>query len=309
MINTLCIGSGGFRGISFLSALLYLEKQNNININKINTYSCVSVGCFIGILLIVGYKLNEIYEIIKETEKYKPEINFDLMFDNYGFDNGQKLMLYLKDTLLKKIDNPNISFLELYELTKKEIYIATTNFSQNKEEIFNHKDTPNVPVILAIRMSMSIPLIYTPILYENNYYVDGALTNSIYIPENCEPKNTLLIYLDKYKPSPITSIKDILFGSIFILSDQLIKKDINKYNCLKIQSDDIINMTSDMSNDIIETLILFGENAAKKYFKNTIKHQINELKEDINNKKIEIIKNTLNEMIDKIENELFIINR
>ena len=136
MINTICIGSGGFRGISFLSALIYLEKHNDIDIEKVKTYTCVSVGCFISLLLIVGYTLNDLYDTLKETDKYKPEMNLDLIFDEYGFDNGQKLILYFKSLLLKKIDNPNISFLELYKLTKKKIYVATTNFTKNEERIF-----------------------------------------------------------------------------------------------------------------------------------------------------------------------------
>ena len=301
MINTICIGSGGFRGISFLSALIYLEKHNDIDIEKVKTYTCVSVGCFISLLLIVGYTLNDLYDTLKETEKYKPEMNLDLIFDEYGFDNGQKLILYFKSLLLKKIDNPDISFLELYKLTKKKIYVATTNFTKNEERIFNYKDTPHVPVVLAIRMSMSVPLIYTPVLYENDYYVDGALTNSVYIPPNSKPENTLLIYLDKYKPSPITSMKDILFGSIFILANQLIKKDISKYHCLKINSDDIITISSELSIEIIKLLISLGENVAEEYLTNKIKYQITELKKNIKTKKSTIIKNLLNEMIEKIE--------
>jgi predicted patatin/cPLA2 family phospholipase len=303
MIDTICIGSGGLKGISFISALNYLEKQNYINFKKINRYTCVSVGCIIGILLVIGYEINEIYNLTKEInyDDIKPCLNLDLMIDKYGFDNGENIIDWLINIMLKKINNPNISFLELYQLTKKEIYIATTNFSKNTEKIFNYKDTPNVPVILAIRMSISIPLIYTPVMFENDYYVDGALTNNVYIIKKSDPEKTLVIYVNKYKPPEILSIKDILLGSIFILCDQIIKKGIEKYNCLKIDCIDIVfSSEAEISKEIIELLILNGECSAENYLRNKLKYKIKKLKKDIKNKKSNVIKDTLNDIIEKI---------
>lgn len=303
MIDTICIGSGGFKGISFISALNYLENQNYINIEKINKYTCVSVGSFIGILLVIGYKINELYDLLKilDYNRIKPELNLDLMIDKFGFDNGDNFIEYVKILIGKKIDNPNISFLELYKLTKKEIYIATTNFSKNTEKIFNYKDTPDISICLALRMSISIPLIYTPVIFENDYYVDGALTNNVYILKNSNPENTLVIYVNKYKPTEILSIKDILLGSLFIMCDQIKNKDIYKYNCLKIDCIDILfSSETEISNEIIEILILNGEYSAKKFLKNKLKKKINKLKININNKKSDIIKNVLDDIINKI---------
>jgi NTE family protein len=201
MIDTLCIGSGGFNGISFISALYYLNKKEYINIEKINKYTGVSVGSFLIILFAIGFSIEEVYKLVKKTDfnRVTPDLNLDLIIDNFGFDNGETFINYVKEVMLHKIDNANISFLELYNLKKKEIHIATTNFSKNREKIFNYKETPNVPIILAMRMSISIPLIYTPIIYENDYFVDGALTNNVYILKKSNPENTLLVFVDKYK--------------------------------------------------------------------------------------------------------------
>ena len=303
MIDTICIGAGGIKGISFISALNYLEKQNYINIKNINTYSCVSVGCFICILLIIGYSIDELYELTKKLdyEEIKPDLDLDLMIDKYGFDNGDKLIEYFKNIMSKKKYNPNISFLELYKLTKKEIYIATTNFSKNTEKIFNYKDTPDVPVYVALRMSISIPLIYTPIMYENDYYVDGGLTNNVYILENSNPEKTLIIYVNKYKPSKILSIKDILIGSIYIMCDQIIKKNLDNYNCLKINCIDIIfSLENKITTELIELLLFNGKCSAEIYLKNNLKNKIKKLKNNIKNKKLNIIKDILNEIIEKV---------
>ena len=187
MINTLCIGSGGIKGISYIGALLYLEKNNYITITNIQKYTGVSAGCLLCILLVVGYKIDEIYNIInvKDINELKPDITLDLIIEKYGFDDGEKIINYFKKIIFLKLkyNNNDISFIELYKITNKELYIATTNFSKNTEKIFSFKETPNISIFLAIRMSISIPLIYTPVLFENNYYVDGALTNNVYILE------------------------------------------------------------------------------------------------------------------------------
>jgi hypothetical protein len=299
MIDTICIGSGGIKGISILSALYYLERNNYINIEKITTYTCVSVGCLIGILLIVGYKLIEICDIIKNTDlnEIKPDLDLDLMIDYYGFDNGEKLINYIKNIVLKKLNyNNDITFLELYKITNKELYIATTNFTKNTEKIFNFKDTPDVSVFLAIRISISIPLIYTPIIFENDYYVDGALINSVYILKESEPEKTLVLYTKKRTPSKILSITDILIGSISIICDQLIIKDIHKYNCVILDclKDIVFSSELEITKELVDLLFANGEYCAENYLKNKIKNKIKKLKKDIYNKKSNIIKDIYN---------------
>jgi NTE family protein len=305
MIETICIGSGGLKGISFISALHNLEKNNYLILNNIKKYSGVSVGSIISILLIINYKFNEINELLTNLNfnDIKPDISLDLMMDNYGFDNGEKIINYIKNLVFKKINKTNdITFIELFNITNKEFYVATTNFSKNKEKIFSYKDTPNFSVFTAIRMSISIPLIFTPVLFENDYYVDGALTNSVYIPENVNPNTTLLIHLNKHIPKCVKSIKDIIIGSLYIMSDQIIRKDLQKYNCLKVDCIEIFfSSETEITKDLISLLILNGECSAKKFLGRKIKNKINELKKNIIDKHTNIINDVLNEIISKLE--------
>lgn len=307
MIDTICIGTGGIKGISYVAALNYLEKQKYINFENINLYTSVSVGSIISVLLIIGYKINEIYDLMQDTDynEIKPDLNLDLIINKYGFDDGEKLMTFLKNILLKKINNSDITFLELYKLSNKELCIVTTNFSKNTEKIFNYKDTPNVSILLALRMSISVPLVYTPCIYENDYYVDGGLTNNVYIPDNCNPENTLILIVDKYIPPETLALTDIIVGSICIMIDKLIKKDIEKYNCLKINCANIIfSSECDITKEMIELLILNGECSAENYLKRKIKYEIEELKKNLDKKKSNIITDVLDDIIIKIENHL-----
>ena len=142
------------------------------------------------------------YSQIVHDEK---NIRFEAM---KGIITGEKI-LYVHTNSLKDIIEL-IAFTKKFEIKKyvlvgaRDAYLATAILKEN-----------NVPVILAMRMSIGIPLIYTPVMFENDYYVDGGLTNNVYILENSNPEKTLIIHVNKYKPPEILSIKDILLGSIF----------------------------------------------------------------------------------------------
>jgi len=51
---------------------------------------------------------------------------------------------------------------------------------------------------------------------------------------------------------------------------------------------------------VIDLLLFNGKCSAKKYLKNNFKNKIKELKNNIENKKLNIIKDTLNEIIEKV---------
>jgi hypothetical protein len=195
----------------------------------------------------------------------------------------------LKYFLKKKIKSDDITFIELYEKYNKNFIVIGTNFSNGNEEAFNHINTPNMSIITAVRISISIPLIFTPVLYNNNYYVDGALTN-IFPINYCNQETTLginLPYSDSYK---IDNILDVVLNSFKIVAKSISCKN----NC--INSDNIINIysykyASFNLNLTLETKIDLI-NIGREY---TIKH--------INNSKIHIKIICLN-ILDDIINEI-----
>jgi len=87
---------------------------------------------------------------------------------------------------------------------------ATNINSEELEKIdISHKTHPNLSLITALRMTMSFPLIFEPILYENNCYIDGGLVNNF-------PLNDCLLQ-EKCDPDEILAFKNIW------------KNDINDY--------------------------------------------------------------------------------
>lgn len=193
--KNLVISGGGIKGFYFLGALKYLYNNNMLNLNRVLG---VSIGAVISYLLIIGYDINFLINLFNKINinKYIPEINIDNILDEYYFlDNTKfdKIIIFLTK---KKNINLNITMLELYQKTNIEFIIGSSNISNYIYEYISYKNYPDLEILTALKMSYSIPLLFKPIIYNNQYYVDGALLNNFPIKYfKNDIKNTIGISL------------------------------------------------------------------------------------------------------------------
>jgi len=130
-IDTLCFSSGGIQGLSFISALEYLIDNKYIKQDNIKNYVGTSVGSILSFLLIIGYTPNELmtFFLNYDYKKLEPTIDLILIEEEYGLDNGQQIIELLSELCEKKLNVKELTFLELYNLTKKKLIINTNNFN------------------------------------------------------------------------------------------------------------------------------------------------------------------------------------
>ena len=95
--------------------------------------------------------------------------------NDWGLDNGELNKKLFKAALINKNLNPDITFLELYNITKKNLIICGTNLTTERTEYFNYINYPNMSVIDAILISCCFPVVYAPIKFNNCLYVDGGV--------------------------------------------------------------------------------------------------------------------------------------
>jgi predicted patatin/cPLA2 family phospholipase len=79
-------------------------------------------------------------------------------------------------------------------------------------------------VILAIRISSSVPIIFTPVLLESDYYIDGAFVNNFPI-KYCNPQTTLGLFIKNSCSNKLTNVFDLVYGCMGILADTISIKD------------------------------------------------------------------------------------
>jgi len=235
--DSLLLTSGGIKGYGIIGTLRYLEYNNYLS--KFKKIIGISVGSIIGFLLTLEYKIKDIYYILsnyniediyfnKKLNKYNLINHF---FQNYSINNVKGILKLLEYFLNNKNLNSNITFKELYEFNKINLIIIASNLNKNKLQYFSHKLSPNIPVLLALKASISIPLIFSPVIINNEYFVDGGLLTKKTIKYT--NKNTLIIQINSCEITNnynINNIEDYIKRiSNILISQSMVKYNYNKY--------------------------------------------------------------------------------
>lgn len=267
-IDTICMSGGGIKGFSFVGALDYLNNTNYINIEKISNWVGTSAGSILSLLLSIGYTPVEIGDFVIEFDfkKMDMDISVENVFLKFGISNGERFEFILKSFLKKKLGIEDINFKNLYQVTKKNLIIIGTNFSKCCEEAFSWERTPTMSVITAVRISCSIPVFFTPVLYAGSYYVDGGVKNNFPI-NYCNKKTTLGLYIKNNSTiDQIDSIGTIVTGCLGIVTDTITFKDTDFHENV-IQIDNYANevIKFDLSIENKLKIINLGQTYAKKF--------------------------------------------
>uniref|UniRef100_A0A6C0H8Y7 PNPLA domain-containing protein n=1 Tax=viral metagenome TaxID=1070528 RepID=A0A6C0H8Y7_9ZZZZ len=285
MIDTLCLSGGGIKGLAFISAIDHLSNIKYIDLNIIKNYVGTSIGAIICFLLSIKYTPVELkHFIINFNFNYvNQKINISNILLHYGFIDGHKYIFILKKFLENKYNILDITFNDHYLLTNNKLTIIGTNFTKGTEKIFDYINTPNMSILLAIRISISIPIIFTPIFYEDEYYIDGGVTNNFPL-KYCIMKNTIAIYIKNNINNKLNNVMSLMMGCCNILFNTISLKDnIKTLNIieilLEISDINIINVNNETKNLILS----IGHNAAIKYISNISYNICNNIINDIIN--------------------------
>jgi len=291
MINTLCLSGGGIKGISYIGTLMYLEYENYLDINNITIYVGTSSGSILSFFFNIGYSLKELENFVLQFDfsKLEPDINCNTFLSKYGMDDGTKIMTTIQTFLIEKLKVKDITFQELHKITNKTLKIFTTNFTLAQSEIFSHENTPNVSVLTAIRMSISVPFLFTPVEYNGNIYVDGGITYNFGL-NYCDSLTTLGLAITNKKINQIDSLHSYLIGLCNIALDSISLNSVCQeskhlpYNYIEINCQLKEGLDFVINKGCVEQLISDGTHFARKYYSNFIAKQI---LDEIINKTIE----------------------
>jgi len=212
MIENLVFSGGGVKGITFVGNLLALQ---DLDILKTVTRFCgTSAGSIAATLLALKFTPNEMLNILGELDFNKlftdDEWVITQAYDfttKWGLCPGKDMMDLLAKLVEEKTGNPDTTFSELYELTGNDLVIVATNQSYARAEYLCKHNTPELPIRIAVRMSVSIPFIFEPYYHLENkcYYVDGGIVENYALTafDGEYPGDTKAI-LNQCKPNPKT---------------------------------------------------------------------------------------------------------
>ena len=209
-IKNLVLSGGGLQGISFLGVLKYLSENNLLN--EIENYVGTSVGSLICFLLLIGYTYEELFNfcISFNMEKLVKDPNLDNFLEFYGFESSNKLTYVIKRLMDNKNLSKDITFLEFFNLNKKKLTITGVCVNNKKLNLFNYENTPDMKILIAVTISCNIPILFSPIKYENKLWIDGGAILNYPIEISDDLDNTLGIAIFDKQDLIEEDMEDIL---------------------------------------------------------------------------------------------------
>lgn len=167
-------------GSAHLGFLLTLQHHNRIRFLKV--VSGTSIGSIIGFLFVLGIPLKDIlgeYRTKQFLDLLSPASKEDVL-KNVGLATVDYILAHIIDILQNHHIDPHITFEEIQKQRNIALIVTATKEVDTQELFipvyFTPKTTPKMRVLDAIKMSISIPLLFITPTYHGESYYDGAIT-------------------------------------------------------------------------------------------------------------------------------------
>lgn len=264
-LKELSISGGGVRGYAYLGVLYHLDALGLLS--NLEQISGVSIGSLFAVGLAIGWKPSELIDYLFEYDISKvKDIDIKNFFSSKSFLKGLKYRKFIEDIV--QIKTPKETTLkQLYEKTKINLVIATACINDQRLKFISHETDPDIDLVTLIMMSSSIPGLFPPVEYKNKLYIDGAiLDNSPKLVSN----NGLGICQECVSSEcTITGVHDFFGNILYMVYDNLHiqqTKDNDPENWIKVKYGEIQVTSFNITKDEKLSLIMYGIDAAKKYF-------------------------------------------
>jgi NTE family protein len=273
-IDKLLLCGGGFKFYYLYGSIKYLHEINILQ--NIKEYIGISAGAIICLLFSLGYKPKELNKFIMEFKFDKlVDPHLDNLLEKRGLDDGEMLKIAIQQFLIKKNYNEDITFKELFEKTNKRLVFIASNITKNELELINCITYPNMKIWEGILITTALPILFEPILYNDNYLIDGGVFDNypidLFINDIDKDQTILGINLAAH-------VKNIDFNldffnyitKLFLISHHW--KNINKINkyrkyTIEIKTYDTSELlNTEISTDEKERRILHGYDSAQNHF-------------------------------------------
>ena len=220
---------GGVRCVAHVGALKALDSANLLGCVK--EMIGISGGSLFALLYVLGYSIRQIEELSLKFDfsllgAIEPEDIF-LFPMTLGLNSGDVMDKLVSSILHQKGFDKDISFSELAKKTKLTFRCYATDLQKSKIKEMSVWTPPTMSVRMAVRASMSLPVMYSPVKEGDSLLVDGGLLHNLPLVflTDAEIQETLcvLFVCEDSKPKPIESVLDFF---MYIYDGALLMRNI-----------------------------------------------------------------------------------
>jgi predicted acylesterase/phospholipase RssA len=272
--NCIVLSGGAVKAIAILGCLQSLKDQKKLE--NVSKFIATSAGAIISYLLCIGYTPIEIMVDICIHDWIEKMANFDVIkaVNGMGAISFSTVAEMLERLTIEKIGR-FITLGELHDKYKKLLICCTYNYSKQIVEFLDANSNPDLPCIVALRMSSNLPILFEPFLYDSSYYIDGGILCNFPLHKiDIEIDHVVAIKIKKnekresmdYKGKNfINFVHDLIFIPSIAYEDlinkqyeqycDIIELDLEKYSCLHFNAS---------KNDRLE-IFSYGYNTGKNF--------------------------------------------
>jgi len=141
-------------------------------------FAGTSAGSILSTLLAVGYTTSELHPMLmnQDFSLFEDDENYlRLLEHNGGIYKGDYLLNWIEGMVTNKMGKPLATFADLGAKNLPTLWVVATDVANDDYVTFDRFNTPDMPVALAVRCSMSVPFVFKAAQYDGKTYVDGGL--------------------------------------------------------------------------------------------------------------------------------------
>lgn len=181
VIRNLVFEGGGVKGIGYAGALHVLERRGVLA--GVDRVAGTSAGAITALLVGLGYSVAEIDAELKS-------LNFNSFLDDswgvlrdterliteFGWYRGTAFKRWCGDRIKAKMGRAEATFTDAGAAGMKKMFFVGANLATHQAEVYSLETAPFMPLVDAVRISMSIPLFFTAVRGPGwHTRVDGGL--------------------------------------------------------------------------------------------------------------------------------------
>ena len=174
--DTLVVSSGAEKGMAEIGALEEPYRQGLLS--QVKTYVGCSVGAIIVYLLAIGLAPNEIMVLGLGIKLFGGGLDLRRLGESYGVCDHSTVMDTLTQVSLFRLRKLP-TFLELFQERGLTLVIPAVDIYAETPVAFyfDHRTSPDLQVLEAIRRSISIQPLFPPVVDGDRCWVDGGIVD------------------------------------------------------------------------------------------------------------------------------------
>ena len=216
--DILIMSGGGMKLPVQIGAIKALEELGMMK--NFKTIVGTSSGAMIGLLASCGYTPKQLLNVcVKLGPDQMKSTKTKNIITDFGLDGGEKAKLIYEKMLEIKGFKANVTFMEHYMKTGIVLVLTGSCLNEKKCYKFSKDTTPDMPIVEALRTSMSLPFMFTPVELDGKLFVDGGCIENYPIKDYKHLRNRIVgIYLrGHYETTAIDHLEGYLTALFYTL--------------------------------------------------------------------------------------------